>query len=207
MKLSKRKLALGLLAGAVAVPAWAQLGALGGLMGGGRSGGGSDPKKLEEDLKGIIESTSLAMGKLAEAMGLKETSARMQKNAADIKSGAVGLADSTSLVSDASAEVKAEMEKNQREGTKLDAASSTIATQALEPAIKSFPRWKSVADGFKSLDRTALLGAASLAQAIPKVPTAAKSTLEMYQAGITYLTFSGADTTSVKQAAESALKF
>jgi hypothetical protein len=207
MTISKRKLILGSILTISAYPALAQLGALGGLLGGGSKSAGSDPKKLESDLKQIIESTSFALAKLAEAMGLKETSAKMLKNADDIKSGAIGLSESTDMVSESCASVGAEIAKNQKEGKKLDAASSSIAIQAIEPGIKSFPLWKSVADGIKSLDRSAMMGAAALVQAGPKIPVAAKNSLDLYQTGISYLTFSGADTSSVKKAAESALKF
>ena len=207
MNNSKRKLALGLLLAAGSYPVLAQLGGLGSFLGGGSKSAGADPKKLESDLKLIIESTSVALAKLADAMGLKESSAKMQKNADDIKSGAVGLSDSTTTVSDTCASVVAEIAKNQQSGKKLDAASSNIALQAIEPGIKSFPLWKSVADGVKSLDSSAAMGAVALVQAAPKIPTAAKNSLDLYQAGISYLAFSGADTSSVKKAAEGALKF
>jgi len=207
MTISKRKLILGSILTISAYPALAQLGALGGLLGGGSKSAGSDPKKLESDLKQIIESTSFALAKLAEAMGKKEESAKMLKNADDIKSGKIGLSESTDMVSETCASVAAEIAKNQKEGKKLDAASSSIAIQAIEPGIMSFPLWKSVADGIKSLDRSAMMGAAALVQAGPKIPVAAKNSLDLYQTGISYLTFSGADTSSVKKAAESALKF
>lgn len=207
MTISKRKLTFGMLLTVGAYPALAQLGGLGGLMGGGSKSAGADPKKLESDLKQIIESTSVALSKLADAMGLKESSAKMQKNADGIKSGAIGLSESADTVSETCASVVAEIAKNQQEGKKLDAASSSIAIQAIEPGIKSFPLWKSVADGIKSLDRSAMMGAAALVQAGPKIPTAAKNSLDLYQAGISYLAFSGADTSSVKKAAEGALKF
>ena len=207
MKISKRKLTFGMLLAISAYPALAQLPGFGGMMGGGSKSAGGDPKKLESDLKQIIEATSVALAKLADAMGLKETSAKMQKNADGIKSGAIGLSESTDTVSETCASVVAEIAKNQQEGKKLDAASGAVAIQAIEPGIKTFPLWKSVADGIKSLDRSALMGAAALVQAGPKIPTAAKNSLDLYQAGISYLTFSGADTTAVKKAAESALKF
>jgi hypothetical protein len=204
---SKRKLALGLLLAAGSYPVLAQLGALGGLLGGGSKAAGADPKKLESDLKLIIESTSVAFDKLADAMGLKEASAKMQKNADDIKSGKVGLSDSMTIVSETSASVVAEIAKNQQSGKKLDAEASAKALQAIEPGIMSFALWKSVADGVKSLDRSAAMGAVALVQAAPKIPTAAKNSLDLYQAGISYLAFSGVDTSSVKKAAEGALKF
>jgi hypothetical protein len=204
MNISKRNFAAGLMA-AAATPVFAQFSLPG--MGGGRSSGGGDPRKIEADLKSITELTSRALSKLAEAMGLKETAAKITKNADDIKSGSVGLQDATSLVSEVSASVKGEIEKNQKDGKKLDAAAGAIAAEALLPAIKAFPLWKSVVDGAKSLDRTALMGAAALAQAAPKVPTAAKNTLDMTQAGIAYLSFSGVDTTAVKEAATASLKF
>ena len=207
MKISKRKLTFGMLLSISAYPTFAQLGGLGGMMGGGSKAAGADPKKLESDLKQIIESTSLALAKLTDALGLKETSAKMQKNADGMKSGAIGLSESTDAVSETCASVVAEIAKNQKEGKKLDAASSSIAIQAIEPGIKTFPLWRSVADGIKSLDRSAMMGAAALVQAGPKIPTAAKNSLDLYQAGISYLAFSGADTSSVKKAAESALKF
>jgi hypothetical protein len=200
---SKRRLTFGLLMAGTAYPALAQFGSF---LGGGRSSG-TDPKKLESDLKLIIETTSLALTKLADAMGLKESSAKMQKNAEDIKSGKVGLPDSTDAVSEVCSSVVAEVNKAQQEGRKLDGASASIALQAIEPGIKSFPQWKSVADGFKSLDKSSLLGFASLAQAAPKVPTAAKNTLDMYQAGIAYLSFSGVDTSAVKETAQKSLAF
>ncbi len=190
---------------AVSSPAFAQFGGVFG--GGSKSDGGGDPKQIEADLKSIIETTSEALSKLAEAMGMKEIAAKLQKNAADIKSGTVGLADSTSIVSDASASVKNEMEKNQKDGIKLDSASAGIAVQAIGPGIKSFPLWVGVVNGAKSLDKFALMSAPALVQAVQKVPTAAKNSLEMYQGGITYLTFSGADTSSLKKQAEASLKF
>lgn len=205
MKNSKRNFTLGLL-GAAVIPAWAQF-SLPSLGGGSKSSGGADPAKIEADLKSIIETTSIAVGKLAEALGLTETAAKAQKVADDIKSGKVGLADSTSIVGEVSTSVKSEMEKNQKDGKKLDAAAGAVAAEALLPAVKAFPLWKSVADGVKSLDRSALMSAASLAQAASKVPSAAKSTLDMSQSAIAYLSFSGADMTSVTKAAESGLKF
>ena len=214
MRISKRKLIFGMLLTIGAYPALAQFGPAGALLGGGSKSAGPDPIKLESDLKQIIESTSVALAKLAEAMGLKETSAKMQKNADDIKSGAIGLSESANTVSETSASVVAEIAKNQKEGKKLDAASSSIAIKAIEPGIKSFPLWVSVVDGIKSLDpkaispdRSAMLTIAALVRAGPKVPIAAKNSLDLYQAGISYLAFSGADTSSVKKAAESALKF
>lgn len=204
MKISKRDFIASLVA-AAATPVFAQFSLPG--MGGSKPPAGADPRKLEADLKSINELTSLALSKLAEAMGLKETAAKMTKTAEDIKSGSVGLPDATSIISEVSASMKAEMEKNQKEGKKLDVAAGGIAAEALLPAVKAFPLWKSVAEGVKSLDRTALMGAAALVQAAPKVPTSAKNTLEMTQAGIAYLSFSGVDTSTVKQAAESSLKF
>ena len=208
MDSKKRNLVIAISLSAVTAPAVAQLGGLGGLLGGGGKGGGAgDPKKIETDLKNIIEATSIALAKLAAALGLKESAAKMEKNALDIKSGSVGLADSTNVVSDQCVSVKAEMEKNKREGIKLSAEAAAIGSQAILPAIKSFPLWKSVWDGGKSLDTTSLLGFTSLAAALPRVPTAAKNSLEMYQAGIAYLSFSGADTTAIQKEAEAALKF
>lgn len=210
MNISKRTMVFGLLVSVSSYPALAQFGGLGSMLGGGGGGdkpNAADPKQLEVDLKAIIESTSVALSSLADAMGLKETAAKVQKNAQDIKSGAVGLSDSASTVSEVCSSVVAEITKNQQQGRKLDAASSKLALQAIEPGIMAFPQWKSVVDGVKSLDSTALLGAASLAQAVPKIPTAAKNTFDMYRAGISYLTFSGADTSSVQKAAEQTLKF
>jgi len=205
MKNSKRNFTLGLLSAAT-LPAWSQF-SLPGLGGGAKSSGGGDPTKIEADLKSITDTTAMAVNKLAEALGLTETAAKAKGTSEDIKSGKLGLADATSMVTEISASVKAEMEKKQKEGTKLDAAAGAVAAEALLPAISAFPLWKSVADGVKSLDRSALMSAASLAQAASKVPAAAKGTLDMSQAAIAYLSFSGTDVTSVKQKAESTLKF
>lgn len=208
MNKSKRKFTFGLL-GAAAVPAWAQfsLPNLGSLGLGSNTTGGGDPRKIEADLKGIIETTSIAVSKLAAAIGLSETSAKAKKIADDIKTGNVGLSDSTSIVSEHSAAVRAEMEKNQREGKKLDAASGALASEALLPAIKAFPLWSSVVSDVKSLDSSALVSSAALIYAVSKAPAAAKSTFDMSHAAIAYLSFSGVDTTAVKKAAESGLKF
>jgi hypothetical protein len=175
-------------------------------MGGGKSGGG-DPRKIEADLKRINEVTLTALGQLAQALGLKETAAKMGKNADDIRAGTVGLPDATSIVSEASESVTAEMEKFQKEGKKLDAASSAAASRAILPGIQAFPLWKSVADGGRTLDRGSLLGAASLAQALPKVPTAAKNTIDMFQASVRYLSFSGADTSALEKEVKAKLSF
>ena len=195
MENSKRNFTLGLLSAAT-LPAWAQFG-LPGLGGGAKSSGGADPTKIETDLKSIIETTSFAVNKLAAALSLTETATKAKITAEDIKTGKLGLADATNAVTEVSASVKAEMEKRQKEGTKLDAAASAWATEALLPALSAFPLWKSVAEGVKSLDRGALMSAASLAQAASKVPAAAKSTLDMSQSAIAYLSFSGADMTAV----------
>lgn len=204
----KRSLTIAITFSAVSAPALAQFGGLGSLLGsGGKSAGSGDPKKIETDLQNIIEVTSIALSKLAAALGLKESAAKMEKNASDIKSGSVGLADSTNIVSDQCVTVKAEMDKNRKEGTKLSAEAAAIGSQAILPAIKSFPLWKNVIDGGKSLDKTSLLAFTSLAAALPRVPAAAKNSLEMYQAGIAYLSFSGADTTVIQKEAEAALKF
>ena len=43
-------------------------------------------------------------------------------------------------------------------------------------------------------------------KAVPKIPTAAKGTADVIQAGIAYLNFSGADTKQLSSAATQSLK-
>ena len=119
MNRSKRKMVVGVVAVSMGAPAFAQFGGLGGMGGGSKSSGDStDPGKLQTELKNVIELTSTVMSKLADALGMKETSAKLIKNANDIKGGSIGLPDSASAVGELTAAVTAEMEKNQKEGKK-----------------------------------------------------------------------------------------
>ena len=177
------------------------------LGGGGMSGASGDPKQIEADLKTILQETLTGLSALQEATGNKEAAAAALKTAEDLKSGKIGVSDATTIVSEQGPAVKAEMEKQQKEGKKLSADAAKTASKAILPGIVAFPMWKKVADGVQSLDKTSLMSAASLAKAATKVPAAAKSTMELYQAGISYLSFSGADTKELSKAAESGMKF
>ena len=204
---SKRLMGMGLIAFALASPVHAQFSGLGGMLGGGSKAGSGDPAKIEQDLKSIIETTSIAMGKFAEALGMKEVSAKFMSNADCVKAGSCGLSDSISVIETSGPSVLAEAEKMKANGQKIDAKASASATQALLPAAKTFPLWKQVADGAKNLDVSSALKFNSLIQAGPKVPAAAKGTMDVVTGAISYLTFSGADTSELKNVASANMKF
>ena len=194
MSISKRTFVASAAFSMISAPVFAQFGALGGLLGGGSKSAAVDLGKVEATLNDINQINSLALSLLSEALGDKESAAKAAKNGEDIKNGKIGLSESTSVVSDMSAQVKAQMEKFQSEGKKLDASSGTAAANALLPVVLAIPLWKVVIDGVKSLDASSAMRFAGLVQVAPKVPVAAKGTLDMLQAGVAYLTYSGVDT-------------
>jgi len=208
MNRSKRHVVIGMVAASVAAPAFAQFGGLGGLGGGSKGGGdATDPGKLESDLKAVIQSTSLVLSKLADALGMQETSGKLLKNADDIKSGSIGVSDSTSQVSELTAAVTSEMEKNQKEGKKLDAASGAKAFEAVKPGIDTIILWASAAKAATKIDKGPMVVAkfSGLISALPKVPTALKNTGSAMKAGYDYLTFSGVDTKTLEAPLKNAL--
>jgi hypothetical protein len=192
----------------LAAPAHAQFSNLGGMLGGGGSkGGGGDPAKIEQDLKSIIETTSVAMAGFAAALDLKEKAARFSDNAACIKAATCATADAINVVTSIGPEVLAEADRRRSQGLKLDSEAGANASKALIPAVKAFPLWKQVADGASRLDKSAVLKFAGLLQAAPKVPAAAKGTIDVVEGGIKILTFSGIDTSQLENEAKSNLKF
>jgi hypothetical protein len=129
------------------------------------------------------------------------------KNADDIKSGSIGVSDSTSQVSDLTAAVTAEMEKNQKEGKKFDAASGAKAFEAVKPGIDTIILWASAAKAATKIDKGPMVVAkfGGLIAALPKVPTALKNTGSAMKAGYDYLTFSGVDTKTLEGPLKNAL--
>jgi hypothetical protein len=208
MKVSHRVFAATFLAAVLTAPAQAQFAALTGLTGiGGKASSGVDPTKVEQDLKSIVETTSVAMGKYSEALGMKEEAAKFDNNAKCVKAGTCGLSDSLKVIETISSSVLAEAEKMKASGQKLDAGASAAATQALIPAAKAFPLWKQVADGVKDMDKASAMKFAGLVQAAPKVPTAAKGTVDVVQGAVAYLSFSGADTSGLQSTVKENMKF
>lgn len=204
MNKSKRQLGVCLVALVLSTSTFAQFG---NLLGGGSKESGGDPTKIEQNLKSIIETTSIAMGKFADALGMKEEAAKFSGNAECIKAGSCGLSDSINVIETVGPSVLAEAETKKASGQKLDATASAAATQALLPALTAFPLWKQVVDGVKGLDKSAAFKFAGLIQAAPKVPAAVKGTIDVLNGGISYLSFSGADTAELKDAAAKTLKF
>lgn len=189
-----------------AAPAHAQF-SVGGLMGGGSKAGGADPAKIEQDLKSIIETTSTAMAGFSAALGMKEQAARFSDTATCIKASTCGTADAINVVTSVAPDVLAEAEKRRSQGLKLDAEAGATASKALIPAIKAFPLWKQVAEGASNMDKTAAMKFSGLVQAAPKVPAAAKGTIDVVEGGIKFLSFSGVDTAQLEADAKSSLKF
>lgn len=199
--ITKRKIVAVLFA-AMALPAFAQLpglGALGSFAGGGKNSGG-DPVKIEADIQRIIVTTSFAGSKLYEALGDKENAAKMQKLADDLRNGTVSLSDSTSNLDEMSASLVSQMEKAKKEGAKADAVAAQAAAQAILPAIETLPLWASVIDGIKNLDKAKSFSGAglSLVRAATKLPSAAKSTTDLFTNGISYLSYNGINTKDIE---------
>ncbi len=196
----------GLLALSLAAPVYAQSFGLPSFGGSKSASASADPAKVEQDLKSIIETTSFALSRLADALGLKEEGAKLASNAECIKAGSCGLADSVDVVQTTGQAVIAEADKRKSSGDKLEAAAAAKAAEALLPAVSAFPLWKKVADGAKDIDKSSALRFAGLMRAVPKVPAAAKGTVDVINAGIAYLSFSGADTKALEEQAKSSLK-
>ena len=197
-------IAVAALAALLTLPqAQAQIGGLGGLLGGGKSADSakkSDPQSVEKDLKTIIAATSKSVAGLLGALGMKEESDKMTKNAECMEKSECGVKDGVEALSGASDAAKKEIESKKASGTKLDAAASGRAMESMLPGIIAMPLWKRVIDGGKALDKMSLLSSAGagLARALPLVPGAAKGSGDFFKTSIDYLTFSGADTSSLQ---------
>jgi len=194
------------LAVSLAAPVCAQGFGLPGLGGSKSASTSADPAKVEQDLKTIIETTSFALSRLADALGLKEEGAKLASNAECIKAGSCGLSDSVDVVQTVGQSVVTEANKRKSSGEKLEAAAAAKAAEALLPAVIAFPLWKKVADGAKDIDKSSAMRFAGLMKAVPKVPAAAKGTVDVMNAGIAYLSFSGANTKALEEQAKSNLK-
>jgi len=209
VKFSKRLAALALVSMIAALPAHAQFGSLSGALGG---GGGSkaatgDPAKIEQDLKSIIETTSIAMAGFADALGMKEQAAKFNDNATCMKAGSCGMSDGVNVLTSLAPSVLSKADEMQSAGKKLDAEAGAKASKALLPAVKAFPLWKQVADGAQNIDRSAAMRFMGLVQAAPKVPGAAKGTIDVVHGGVKFLTFSGVDTSDLQREVTSSMKF
>lgn len=176
-------------------------------LGGSKSASASaDPAKVEQDLKNIIETTSIALSHLSEALGMKEEAAKFLANAECTKANTCGLSDAVGVVDTVSPTVIAAANTRKERGEKLGTDAAAKAAEALLPAVNAFPLWKKVADGVKDIDKSSALRFAGLINAAPKVPTAAKQTADVINVGISYLSFSGADTKTIQDAAQSSMK-
>lgn len=150
---------------------------------------------IEKDLKQIIVVTSRALSAFNEALGMKEQAAKAASNADCLEKGQCGVADAVAVVQSAQEATKVAVEGMKSEGKKLSADASKKAVAALVPAIQGIPLWKRVIDGGKALqsDRMAMMKAGALVKALPKVPGAMQGTFATFDAGLSYLSFSGVD--------------
>ncbi len=175
---------------------------LGDLLGGGEKSSTSskaDPTTIEKDLKSIVITTSRALEKLSDALGLKDESEKMKKNADCLEKNECGVKDAVDTLNGGSAALTKDIERRKKDGEKLSSDASSSAVQAIGPSIKVLPLWKRVLDGVAALskDPTALMKAPALAKAITVVPSAAKGTVDLLKATTDYLTFSGVDVSSL----------
>lgn len=157
---------------------------------------------IEADLTRIIIVTSRALGAFNEALGLKEQAEKANANATCMEKGECGVADAVAVVQSSSEEAQAAVEARKQEGSKLSAEASKAAAEGLLPAIQGIPLWIRVSKGGQALmaDKMQMLKARKLAKALPKVPGAMQGSIATLRAGISYLSFSGADTSSLEAA-------
>lgn len=185
-------------------------GNLGNALGGGAkpAGEAANPAAIEKDLKLIIVSTSQAVGKLSEAMGLKTEADRMLKNAECVQSNACGVKEAVETVDGVSASVAKAIEAKRGSGVKLDGDAARTASSAILPGIQSMVLWKRVIDGGKALsqDRMAAMRSVALLQAMPVVPAAAKGSADFFVRSVDYLSFSGVDTKEMKSEMDKGIK-
>ena len=90
-----------------------------------------------------------------------------------------------------------------RAGLPLDRALETLIGLAPTPAVNALLQGlRDEVRGGKALsqDRMAMMKAAGLMQTLPKVPPAARSSVDFVKATIDYMSFSGQDTTEVSNA-------
>lgn len=206
MKANRRNLLGAALISLFSTPAFAQFGGLGGLIGGGKSSGGSDPAKLKSDLIAYTETSSLVIAKVSDALGLKEQAAKANQLALDIKAGKTGLKDGVSQVQELSNALQKDIKDRESQGQKLDAAQQGKVMEALLGFLIAWPMGKQIIDGVKSIDKTAILQYSDLIESVTLLPNLITGFIGMLNAGISLLSFSGADTTDVKAKAAKALQ-
>lgn len=183
---------------------------LGDLLGSDEKSGSAkaDPTTVENDLKSIVVTSSRAIEKLSEALGLKDQAEKMKKNADCLEKNECGVKDAVDTLNGGSSALTKEIENKKKGGEKLSGDASSKALQAIGPGIKAFPLWKRVLDGAKALskDTAAMMKAPALAKALPAVPTAAKGTVDLLKTTTDYLTFSGVDTSTLKADLDAGMK-
>lgn len=183
---------------------------LGDLLGGDEKSGTSkaDPTTVENDLKSIVVTSSRAIEKLSEALGLKDQAEKMKKNADCIEKNECGVKDAIDTLNGGSSALTKEIANKKQGGEKLSGDASSKALQAIGPGVKALPLWKRVLDGATALskDMPAMMKAPALAKAIPAVPSAAKGTVDLFKITIDYLTFSGVDTSTIKADLDAGMK-
>ena len=206
MKAHRRNLLGVALISLFSTPTFAQFGGLGGLIGGGKSSGGSDPAKLKADLISYTETSSLVIARVSDALGLKEQAAKANQLALDIKAGKTGLKDGVSQVQELSNALQKDIKDRESQGQKLDAAQQGKVMEALLGFLIAWPMGKQIIDGVKSIDKTAILQYSDLIESVTLLPNLITGFIGMLNAGISLLSFSGADTTNLKAKAAEALQ-
>ncbi len=162
----------------------------------------ADPAAIEQDLKSIVITTTRSLEALNLALGNKEEADKLAKSADCLDKGSCGVADGVATLNSGSEATAKHVADQKAKGVKLDKDAAAMATKGILPGLTALPLWKRVIDGGKALsqDRMAMMKAAGLMQTLPKVPPAARSSVDFVKATIDYMSFSGQDTTEVSNA-------
>ncbi len=177
-------------ASVLAVPAMAQLGGLGKLVGAGKSDGGTDPTKLQTDLVAIYVASMFAIAELSGALSLEEDKKKALSSAEDIKN-AGNLKDAASQMTARSSAIGDQAKKYEQEGKKLSGSETAAVIKGGLAAIATIPLWKKAVQDASSLDKTAALKLPALVAAVTTLPAAAKGTVSMCAAVVSLLKVCG----------------
>lgn len=166
----------------------AQLGNLGGLMGGSK-GGGVSADQVEKDLREYFSGVNRTNRLLGEALKLNELVQSAQEKAECTQSGSCGLKDGSSLIKGHSETVVKKVKEMQAAGTKMTEEESVKFTRSFEGLGKAAVFAKKIISDGKNMDKG--VKALTIAGSIPDVATSMKATFDAAGAVISYMRFSG----------------
>ena len=165
-----------------------------------------DPDALNNDIKQLLELANFAMYKFLDALGNKEGAEAAKNNSECIKSDKCSVGDNIETLTKVSDTAKKAAEEKQAAGEKLDKDAGKIAMEGMIPGVKSIMKWPVIKDRVTAFkDQAGMSGMLrapkaikGLVKALPKLPGAIKTQVSAAQTAQKFLTYSGVDTSKMK---------